>query len=74
MAIVRKLEKLTLERDSSHKEVEATYAIVTTNDGEKHLQIDTYGSKERVHSGKKSQSIRLTPQAVLQLRTIIENM
>lgn len=71
MAIVRKLEKITLERDSKHTEVECTYSVINSVDGS-YLQIDTYGSKERQEQGKKSQSIRLSPEAIRQLRTIID--
>ncbi len=52
MAIVRYLEKITLERGSQHTEVNATYTIVHSDDGD-YLQIDTYGSRERQEIGKK---------------------
>jgi uncharacterized membrane protein len=71
MAIIRKLEQITLEKDSKHTEVDATYSIVNA-DGEAYLQIDTYGSKDRQIEGKKSQSIRLSSEAIDQLQTIIE--
>ncbi|MCR9922103.1 hypothetical protein NB569_06115 [Vibrio alginolyticus] len=71
MAIVRKMEKLTLERDSSHSEVNATYTVVLGDDGEKYLQVDTYGSAKRQETGKKSQSIRFSPEALEQLKSII---
>src|SRR5882724_2251697 len=45
MAIVRKLERITLDRESKHSEVdECTYSIIQGEDGGKSLQIDTYGS------------------------------
>lgn len=72
MAIVRKLEKITLDKGASHTEVDATYSIINGDDGT-YLQIDTYGSKKRQEQGKKSQSIRLSPEAIKQLRTIIES-
>ena len=71
MAIVRKLEKLSLERDSKHTEVEGTYSIIHTDEGT-YLQIDTYGSKQRQEQGKKSQSIRLSPETINQLRSIFD--
>ena len=74
MAIVRKLEKLNLERDSRHTEVNCTYTIVTCDNGEKYLQVDTYGSKERQNAGKKSQSIRFSPEAIVQLKKIIDSI
>ena len=71
MAIIRKLERINLERDSSHSEVECTYSIVTGSEGHKFLQIDTYGSTVRKFPGKKSQSIRFSPEAIAQLREIL---
>ena len=70
MAIVRKLSKQNLERDSSHTEVDCTYAVVRTEHGV-FLQVDTYGSSSRQERGKKSQSIRFAPEAIAQLRRIL---
>ena len=72
MAIVKKLEKIDLDRDSKHTEVDATYAIVET-EGQKFLQIDTYGSATRKYPGKKSQSLRFSPEALKQLKSIMES-
>ncbi len=74
MAIVRSLEKIVLDRDARHTEVNATYTIVTDGNGEKYLQVDTYGSKERHIAGKKSQSIRFSPAAISQLKTILQGL
>ena len=73
MAIVRKLDLLTLEKDSKHSEVDCTYSIVTDNKGLKYLQVDTYGSATRKIPGKKSQSIRFSPKAIKQLKSILKN-
>lgn len=70
MAIVRKLHQISLEKESKHTEVEATYSIIESPDG-KYLQIDTYGSKNRQIEGKKSQSLRLSQEAIIQLKEII---
>lgn len=72
MAIVNRLEKIGLERDTKHSEVECTYAIVEVGN-EKFLQIDTYGSKSRKMPGKKSQSLRFSPEAISQLKKIIDS-
>lgn len=71
MAIVRHLEQRHLERDTRHTETECTYSIVNDRNGVSHLQIDTYGSQERQIAGKKSQSIRFTPDAIRELRQIL---
>jgi len=71
MAIIRKLERIDLQRDSSHSEVECTYSIVQGSGGQRFLQIDTYGSADRQFPGKKSQSVRFSPEAIAQLRRIL---
>ena len=72
MAIVRKLTRITLDRDSKHSEVkDCTYSIVQGDDGRNSLQIDTYGSAYRKMPDKKSQSIRFSPEAIAQLQKIL---
>ena len=71
MAIVRRMEEHPLQIEARHTETECTYSLVHGPDGQKYLQIDTYGSAERKLEGKKSQSIRFAPEAVAQLRQII---
>ena len=66
MAIVRTFEEKELDRSSKHSEVEATISLVEA-DGEKFVQIDTYGSKDRAFPGKVSQSLRLSKSAFEQL-------
>lgn len=73
MAIVHKLERVELERDSKHTEVNCTYSIVSDESGNKYLQIDTYGSASRQIPGKKSQSIRFSRQALQQLKNILSS-
>ena len=71
MATVRKLEHRDLERVARHTEVEGSYSIIDL-DGEKFLQIDTYGSKQRQDKGKMSQSLRLSQESIKQLLEIIK--
>lgn len=73
MAIVRELEKLSDLVDARHTDARCTYAIINDEDGRRWLQVDTYGSSSRRLKGKKSQSIRFAPEAVAQLRKIIES-
>jgi hypothetical protein len=72
MAVVHRLEHVTLEKDSPHTDVECTYSIVTDDQGRRCLQIDTYGSTTRKIPGKKSQSIRFAPDAIEQLKTLLQ--
>jgi hypothetical protein len=71
MAVVRRLEQVALEKDSPHTEVDCTYSIVSDGQGGRYLQLDTYGSSERQIPGKKSQSIRLAPEAIEQLKALL---
>lgn len=71
MALVTKIDHQPLERDSAHSEVECSYDVVEDSKGCRYLQLDTYGSKERQIKGKKSQSIRLTPEGIRQLKEIL---
>ncbi len=71
MALVSNITQLTLQTNSQHTNVDCTYDIVTDPQGIRHLQLDTYGSPSRKIAGKKSQSIRLSPQAIQQLKNII---
>ena len=71
MAFVTHLEHAPLEFEARHSDVEATYAWVKDSEGRSCLQIDTYGSAQRKLVGKKSQSIRLSPEAIAELREIL---
>lgn len=72
MAIVHRLEEQTLEKGSPHTDVECTYSIITDDHGHRYLQIDTYGSTTRQIPGKKSQSIRFAPEAIEQLKKLLQ--
>lgn len=70
MAIVRHLELRALDIEARHTEAHATYVIVKDREGQKYLQVDTYGSATRKLKGKKSQSIRFSNEAIRELRGI----
>ncbi|MBC8030713.1 MAG: hypothetical protein H7Z16_11425 [Pyrinomonadaceae bacterium] len=70
MAIVRKLERITLGKTKQTEVESCTYSIIQSDDG-KYLQIDSYGSAQRKVRGGKSQSIRFSPEAIIQLREIL---
>ena len=55
---VSEMEKIEKLRNSVQEEVQATYSTFISN-GEKYIQIDMYGSKERIFTGKVSQVIQL---------------
>ena len=71
MALIGRLNKVFLDRDAPHLEAECTYSVLIGPEGDKQLQLDTYGSSTRKIKGKKSQSIRLSGEAVEQLKLIL---
>jgi hypothetical protein len=71
MAIVRHLDHQQLSVEAVHSETECTHSLVRDSKGATYLQIDTYGSKARQITGKKSQSIRFAPEAIRELKDII---
>jgi hypothetical protein len=73
MALVQKLRHLSLEKAGAHLPVECTYSVILDLQGRRCLQIDTYGSSGRKLPGKKSQSLRFTPEALAQLKSILES-
>lgn len=54
-----------------HREVEATYNIVNSN-GETYIQINTFGSDERIIKGKVSQSIQLSKEVIKEIYNILQ--
>jgi hypothetical protein len=72
MAIVRAFERRDLEAKQKHTETFATFTWIQEPDG-RYLQIDTYGSDGRAIPGKKSQSLRLAPSALHQLRALLDD-
>jgi len=71
VAIITHFDPTNLQSNAKHSMAKATYSVVTEIDGTKFLQIDTYGSPNRKIVGKKSQSIRLSPGAIAELKTIL---
>ncbi len=70
MALIDQIKHLPLQSTVSHTPVDCTFDVITDSSGEKYLQLDTYGSKSRQLQGKKSQSLRLSPSAISQLKAI----
>ncbi|WP_431090320.1 hypothetical protein [Paenibacillus sp. 8b26] len=70
MALIRNLSKIT-RNSRLQTEAESTYNVLI-QDGKKYIQINTYGSKERVHTNVVSQSIQLDEQTAKQLLDIIK--
>ena len=66
MATVRALKIYQPERFSKQSDADASIVLLDF-EGEKFVQIDSYGSKDRKLVGKRSQSLRLSKEAFEQL-------
>lgn len=76
MALItlKNIQKGNKDLGKKHEEVMTKYNIITTNNGEKLLQIDTFGSSNRQIQGKISQSIQIDYKVLNKLyREFIEN-
>jgi len=75
MALIEKLEREKLERVKIQDPVlKATYSILTDENGNKFLYIRTFGSVNREIPDKPSQQIQLGPEAIAQLKKILEEV
>jgi len=72
MARITKFMQNSMDRNSIHDAIDATYTIFE-NDGRSFLQIDTYGRSTREIPGKKSQSIQLDKVAARELYAILKS-
>jgi hypothetical protein len=57
MALVSFIEPSPKERQAVHRPTRCLYSVVVGDDGQRYIQLDTYGSDEREHPEKISQSI-----------------
>jgi hypothetical protein len=72
MALIRRLEKTLAQRDNVHQETSCHYKVFSDHNGTKYLQIDTFGSASRKIKGKTSQTMQFGPEAIEQLRDILD--
>jgi hypothetical protein len=68
---VKKAKKIEKERNTIHKEVDATYTSFYSR-GIKYIQFDTYGSNDRQFIGKISQSIQLDRKSAEELIKLLK--
>jgi hypothetical protein len=71
MALIVKFTETSKDRNQVHDPVECGY-LVFEHGGERYVQLDTYGSSERVIPGKVSQSIQFDAQAAAALKRLID--
>lgn len=72
MALVRSFKEASMERNSLHDEIEASYTVFE-RDGRVLLQIDTHGRASGEMPGKKSQSIQLDRSGAEQSSRILRD-
>ncbi len=71
MALIRRFIRKSMDRNSIHDEIEATYSTFE-RDGRVFIQIDSYGRNDREMPGKKSQTIQLDQRGAEELYTILK--
>ena len=69
LTTIKKIEK---DKAAVHQPVTATYSVFENN-GEKYIQIDTYGKNGRVMPEKISQSFQIDRGTALFLRDLLKN-
>lgn len=67
---ISNLPKINKERNTVHDQVYATYTVFDKN-GEKYLQIDTYGKPARENPEKISQSFQFNRAAASYLANLL---
>jgi hypothetical protein len=70
MALIATFEPITVDRQVVHGPVECGWRTFTAG-GRRILQLDTYGSSERMFEGKVSQSIQLDKDGATELMRIL---
>jgi hypothetical protein len=72
MALIKSFEHKSMDRNSIHDGIDATYTIFQ-RDGRKFIQVDSYGRAEREIPGKKSQTFQLDEKSARELFDILRD-
>jgi hypothetical protein len=67
MAVIRRFTVLQQNRERSQPQAIGGCVVPLTLDGERFLQLNSYGSEDRVVVGARSQNMRLSKEAFDQL-------
>ncbi len=67
MAVINQFERLTQDRVRPQPEAIGGCVVPLTFGRERYLQLNSDGSKDRMHVGARSQNMRLTREAFVQL-------
>lgn len=71
MALVRNVEEVSRERTTVHEPVECSCAIFDAN-GQRYLQLDTFGSPTRKLKNKVSQALQFDLAGARRLRALLD--
>lgn len=72
MALVSVIESSQKERQAVHRPTRCLSSVVVARDGQRYIQLDTYGSDEREHPEKISQSIQFDKAGAGQLLQLLK--
>jgi len=72
MALIREFKQKSMDRNSIHDEIGATYTVFERDD-RVFVQIDSYGRPEREKPQSKSQTIQLDENGARQLVQILKS-
>lgn len=72
MALVTNMVKGFKNKHRIQKRTECSYFIIYDNE-KKYLQLETTGSEDRQLIGKISQTIQFSPEAIIQLKELLDN-
>lgn len=71
MALIESFVELEAGTNKKHQTVTCGHRIFEL-DGERYLQLDTYGTSERQHQGKVSQSVQFDSTAARELLRLLK--
>lgn len=72
MALISTFDSITKDRQTVHKPTRCLYSIFKDKSGRPYLQLDTYGSDDRLNTEKISQSIQIDEAAASKLRKLLD--
>lgn len=74
MALIGKIESSPKERQSVHQPTRCHYSVVDGSDGNRYVQLDTYGTEGREFPDKISQSVQIGREGAVNLLKILREV
>lgn len=72
MALIAQLTEISKARQTVHRPVDCGYSVFTGPDGQRYVQLETFGSKERKIVNVTSQAIQINESSAAELKRLIE--